>query len=261
MLTSLTLFPLSANVNVSRAREFSLVQYSAPPTTEAFWVDTEVNGFNTCVTGGRAKADAHVGKTESVFAWVGRYHTWAESVTNENCDISDQNLNRVWDVATGFEIASQQRKSRANVTVGARVDETDREFVTGFGSTHVFYQESYLRYDIIRYLTGPFSLQLQGWHRRRTENQGGPEEPWWEGQHLTGFDWAPHLSVAFGVEYDTQPQTADTYFNGQVTWKFTTDTSVALFVGQRRGSLRCVGGVCRVFPPFEGARLDAVARF
>ncbi len=254
-------FPLSANVNLSRAREFSLVQYSAPPTTEAFWTDTEFEGFNTCVTGGRAKADAHVGKTESVFAWVGRYHTWAESVTNEDCDTSDANLNRVWDIASGFEIASQGRKSRANVTVGARVDETEDEIAGSFGRTHLFYQESYARYDIIRYLTGPFSLQFQGWHRRRTQTQGGPQEPWFEGQHLTGFDWAPHLSVAFGVEYDTQPQTADTYFNGQVTWKFTSDTSVGLFVGQRRGSLRCVGGVCRVFPPFTGARLDAVARF
>ncbi len=254
-------FPLRANVNLSRAREFSLVQYSAPPTTEAFWNDTEFEGFNTCVTGGRAKADVHVGKDESLFAWVGRYHTWAESVSNDACEISDENLNRVWDFASGLEITSQKRKSRANLTVGARLDETDRLINDGFGQTHVFYQEGYTRYDIIRWLTGPLSLQFQGSHRRRRQSFGGANEPWFEGQHLTGFDWAPHLSLAFGVEYDTNPQTPDTYFNGQVSWKFTPDTSVSLFAGQRRGSLRCVAGVCRVFPPFEGARIDAVARF
>ncbi len=263
-------FPLSGNVNVLRAREFSLVQYSAPPTTEAFWVDTEFEGFNTCVTGGRAKADVHVGKDESLFAWVGHYWTWAESVSNERCatgtdedgDGADDNLNRVWDLATGLEITSQKKKSRHNALVGMRIDETDREIIDDQGGqTNVFYQEVYARYDLIRHIAGPFSVQLQGWHRRRYQTLGGPDDGWYEGQHLTGVEWAPHLSTAFGVEYDTNPQTPDLYFNGNVAWRFTSDTSVALFVGQRRGALRCVGGVCRVFPPFEGARLDATVRF
>ena len=90
---------------------------------------------------------------------------------------------------------------------------------------------------------------------------GGPAEPWFEGQHLTGIDWAPHLSVAFGVEYSSNPAVPATYFNGQAVYKITTASSIGVFVGQRRGALRCVGGVCRVFPPFEGARLDATVRF
>ncbi|MEZ4226632.1 MAG: DUF6029 family protein [Polyangiaceae bacterium] len=253
-------FPLRANVDLSRAREFSGVQYSAPPTTGAFWIDTEFEGFNTCVSGGRAKSDVHVGKDESLFAWVGHYYSWAESVSNDACEISDANLNRVWDIAAGAEISSQKRKSRANFTVGGRMDNTDRVINDGFGETRVFYQESYARYDIIRFLGGPYSLQFQGWHRRRRQSFGGADEPWFEGQHLTGLDIAPHFSAAFGVEYDTNPQTPDTYFNGQLTYKFTSASSVSLFAGQRRGALRCVAGVCRIFPPFEGARLDAVFR-
>ncbi len=253
-------FPLRANVDLSRSREFSGVQYSAPPTTGAFWIDTEFEGFNTCVTGGRAKSDVHVGKDESLFAWVGHYYTWAESVSNDGCEISDENLNRVWDLAAGAEITSQKRKSRANVTLGGRIDETDRLIDDGFGQTHVFYQETYARYDIIRHLSGPYSLQLQGWHRRRRQSFGGADEPWFEGQHLTGLDIAPYFSAALGVEYDTNPQTPDTYFNAQVTYKFTSASSVSLFAGQRRGALRCVAGVCRVFPPFEGGRLDATFR-
>ena len=254
-------FPLRSNVDLSRAREFSLVQYSAPPTTEAYWNDSEFEGFNTCVTGGRLKPEVEVGANESLYTWVGHYQTWAESVSNDACDTSSGNLNRVWDFAVGGEITSMNRKSRAGFTVGGRLDHTDRSINDGFGETHVFYQEGYARYDVIQWLSGPFSLQFQGWHRRRRQSLGGADEPWMEGQHLTGFDWAPHFSAAFGVEYDTNPQTPDTYFNGQISYKFTEDTSVALFAGQRRGALRCVAGVCRVFPPFEGARLDAVARF
>ena len=33
-----------------------------------------------------------------------------------------------------------------------------------------------------------------------------------------------------------------------------------VFVGQRRGALRCISGVCRQFPPFEGAKLELTSR-
>jgi hypothetical protein len=255
-------FPLSANIDTQRAGEFAIVQYSAPPTTGAFWIDTEFGAFNTCVTGGRAKGDVHVGKDESLYAWVGHYQTWAESVTNENCEIADANLNRVWDLASGLELSAQQRKSRYNAMVGGRIDETDREIAHPEGAeTNVFYQEVYTRYDLVRWLGGPFSVQFQGVHRRRFQTLGGPSNPWSEGHHLTGVEWGRGISTAFGVEYDTNPATPDLYFNGQAIYRFTGDSSVSLFVGQRRGTLRCVGGVCRVFPPFEGTRLDATLRF
>jgi hypothetical protein len=253
-------FPLTANVDVGLAREFAIVQYSAPPTTEAFWVDTEFEGFNTCVSGGRAKTDVAVGADASVFVWVGRYHTWAESVTNEACEVSDSNLNRVWDIATGLEITSQRRRSRATGTIGARIDETDREIVDGRGfATHRFYQESYARYDVIRFIGGPWSLQLQGWHRRRLQSFGGPLDRYYQGQHLTGLTYA-EFNAAVGFEYDTDPQTPDIYLNGQLGYELGAGSSLSLFVGQRRGGLRCVGGVCRIFPPFEGARLDLTVR-
>jgi hypothetical protein len=269
-------FPLAANTKLARAREFSLVQYSSVPTTNAFWVDTEFEGFNTCVTGGRLKGDWHATRSANLFVWIGRYHTWAESVTNERCVVAQENENRVWDGATGFEVDWQERRSRADVTIGARFDDTVRlieaigtctdptteeESPCTRGITTVFYREGYVRYDAVQWIHGPFSAQLQGWHRRRHQALGGAEDPWYEGQHLTGFEWAGRLSLAFGVEYDTNPQTAPTYYNGQFVYLINEGTNVSLFVGQRRGTLRCVSGVCRVFPAFEGARLDFTGRF
>ena len=269
-------FPVSANVDLTQAREFSLVQYSAPPTTEAFWVDTEFERFNTCTSGGRAKTDVHITDTTDVYFWVGHYLTWAESAINDRCKTTDDNLNRVWDAAVGTEFTTQKRKSRANFAVGGRHDTTDRAIADANGNdTNLFYQEGYLRFDWIQWLGGPYSLQFQGWHRRRKQTLGGPKDPWWEGQQLFGFEWAPKLSLAFGVEYNSNDLFAATtepspeadlpditwYFNGQAKWRFDSASSVSLFVGQRRGALRCVGGVCRVFPPFEGARLDATVRF
>ncbi|MCA9629742.1 MAG: hypothetical protein KC766_18835 [Myxococcales bacterium] len=268
-------FPLSANVDLNHAREFNLVQYNAPPTTEVFYNDTQFETFNVCVSGGRAKTDFHAGKDEDLFVWLGYYNTWSESASNDQCDIADDKRNRVLDAAVGAELTSQQRKSRASITLGGRNDVADRELQTAGGEqTDIAYQEGYVRYDVIRWIDGPYSLQFQGWHRRRRQTLGGPEGGWWEGQHLTGFEWAPHVSLAFGVEYNSNELFAasDTaspselsdvtlYFNGQATYRIDSASSVSLFVGQRRGSLRCVGGVCRVFPPFEGARLDATLRF
>lgn len=256
-------FPLLANADLARAPEFSAAQYSSPPTTEAFWVDTEFENFNTCVSGGRIKADVQVGPRETIFAWAGRYLSWAESVSNEQCRTSGQNLNSVWDLATGFEISSQSRRSRASLTFGSRFDDLDRSVpspVNGEGTT-VFYREIYTRYDVLEWLGGPFALKLQGWERRRHQTLGGPAQPWSELQNLIALDWAPRLTVGGGFDYTGNPEFPGTYFNGFFTYNLTPSSNVSFFGGQRRGGLRCVSGVCRVYAPFEGVRVDATFRF
>lgn len=51
------------------------------------------------------------------------------------------------------------------------------------------------------------------------------------------------------------------WWAGQVEVKFGNAHSLRLFVGSTKGSTKCAGGVCRVFPPFKGIRLEAVFRF
>jgi hypothetical protein len=255
-------FPLSGNVDLARAPEYIALQYSAPPTTEPFWVDTEFAGFNTCVTGGRLRSDVELRRGTSVYGALGHYRTWGESVANEQCDTSVQNLNRVWDAASGFEIVSQHGKSRASAMVGSRFDNTDRLIPNSRGAlTNVFYREVYVRYDIIQWLGGPFALKFQGWHRRRHQTLGGPPEPWLELQHLTAIEWAPKLTVGLGLEYTGNPAFPPTYVNGVISYALSPSSNISVFLGQRRGGLRCVSGVCRIFPPFEGVRIDATFRF
>ena len=254
-------FPLLANVSPLRAREFSTLAASAPPTTEALFIDTAFEGFNTCVTGGRLRPDLELSKIASVYAWAGYYESFAESVANDSCRVGSSTRNRVLDSATGFELHSRDHRSKADVSVGSRIDNSDRALVTDTGQTQVFYREIYTRHQAAVALGGPFGLELQGWHRRRHQTVGGPGVPWSEGDELLGFDYAPHWSLAFGFSYDTNPAVPPTYVNGQLGYRLSSDSSVSLFVGQRRGALRCVGGVCRVFPPFEGAALDVTLRF
>jgi hypothetical protein len=254
-------FPLLANISPLRAREFSTLAASAPPTTEAFFLDTEFESFNTCVSGGRIRSDLSLSNVASVYAWAGYYESYAESAANDTCSVSRDTRNRILDSATGFELHSRDRHSKADVSVGSRFDDTDRALPTDSGDTHVFYREIYTRHELAIALGGPLSVELQGWHRRRHQTVGGPDAPWSEGDELVGVDYAPHWSTALGFSYDTNPGVPLTYVNGQLGYRMTTDSSLSLFVGQRRGALRCVGGVCRVFPPFEGAALDLTLRF
>lgn len=254
-------FPLLANVSPVRAREFSTLAASAPPTTEALFIDSAFEGENTCVSGGRLRADVALARTLSVYAWSGYYESFAESSANEACRVSRETRNRIWDNAVGLELHSRDRRGKADLSWGTRNDDSGRALPTDHGDTHVFYRELYTRHQATWALHGPVSLELQGWHRRRHQTIGGPGRPFSEGDELFGIDYAPHWSAALGFSYDTNPAVPPTYVNGQLGYRISSDSSVSLFVGQRRGALRCVGGVCRVFPPFEGAALDLTLRF
>ena len=78
---------------------------------------------------------------------------------------------------------------------------------------------------------------------------------------MTALDWGPNWSFGVGVEYDTDPRVPPTYFNFVGRFRPVPESSIGVFLGQRRGTLRCEGGVCREVPPFEGARVDASYRF
>lgn len=72
------------------------------------------------------------------------------------------------------------------------------------------------------------------------------------------------LSVLF--ERTTDPAIAVStgrtdFWAGQLEVRLAGGHSLRLFTGATKGSMRCAGGVCRLFPPFEGVRLEAFFRF
>jgi peroxiredoxin len=51
------------------------------------------------------------------------------------------------------------------------------------------------------------------------------------------------------------------WWAGQVEVRFAGGHALRLFLGSTKGSMKCAGGVCRLFPPFEGVRCEAFLRF
>jgi hypothetical protein len=124
----------------------------------------------------------------------------------------------------------------------------------------VYYRELSARYELSQRLGRNVTLELSGTHRRRRLALTGSRGSWHEGEHLTALEWGV-WSFGAAVEYNDDPLPPNFYVNGTVRVRPTSQSSVALFAGQRRSSLRCVGGVCQVRPGFEGLRLDGSVSF
>lgn len=276
-------FPLSANVDSSTpgfgASEFNVLAYNQVPTVEPIYVE-QLGQPNVCITGGRGRLDHRFRKNVLVYGWLGRYTSYSEITTNDDCVAAPELATHTWDAAIGTELNFDKGRSRFYAWAGARL--TDREVssdANAAGETAVFYREGYLRYDVIKHLAGDFSVQIQGVHRHRYEPLGFAS-PWDEGENYTALQWSPHWSAIFGYEYLAKDGCIPArpgeetislchYVNGGLQWRSAGKGGVAgqifdsasVFVGQRRGAVRCVSGVCRQFPPFEGARLEVVSRF
>jgi hypothetical protein len=256
------LFPLSANVKLARAREFASLSYNQVPTTELEDTDTEYENMNTCVSGGRLRGDFTLRRGVRALGSVSHYLTYAESSENAACVVGAEQLNHVSDVSSGFALDSRDRREHFELVLGGRLDKSERELVLPDGSSsRLFYGEGYLRHQLELPLSSDFSVSLTGRHRRREQAQGGPGVPWSEGDEVLGLEWAEHSSLGLGAEYDTRPGVPHRYFNLELSHRPTPSSRIALFAGQRRGALRCVGGICRLYPPFEGVRLDVALRF
>jgi len=202
--------------------------------------------------------------------------------TGETASRAELRRTNVWDMAAGGNIDADNDATHYWAWIGARyIDNSVPRLDVNRGPgclaaavdpnecfSKTFYRENYIRYDFNQYLGGDFSLTALGWHRRAFEPDALPH-PWNEGENLLAFNWQPHFSFVFGYEYQTRPGLPAHYFNGAIqyrskdltTWYGMLLNQVRLFVGQRRSALRCVGGVCRVFPAFEGGRFELVSRF
>jgi len=256
------LFPLSGNVKLARAGEFSSLSYNQVPTTELEDNDTEFERMNTCVTGARLRGDFTLARGTRALGSLAHYLTYAESGANETCTITAEQANRIYDASSGFVLDSSDRHRHLELVLGGRLDDAGRDLVLPDGSrSRSFYREAYLRHQLELPLSTELSVSLTGRHRRRAQAEGGPGAPWSEGEEVLGLEWAEHSSVGLGAEYDTRPGVPHRYFNIELSHRPTPATRIALFAGQRRGALRCVGGICRLYPPFEGVRLDVALRF
>lgn len=259
-------FPLAGSVNVSRASAFANIAYSIPPTAEPIISDTMFGFYNACVTGARDRFDYRFTPTFLGYATFGYFVTKTE-VLGGNCDRFGKSVaqrpgettNYVSDGSLGIEWRFDDDKSIAFANLNARHDVREID--------EPYYREVAAQYSVTKYIAGPYSIELAGRHRYRIQNgenirgSAFDGEPWWQGEHQNALKVAPKWVISQGFEYTTFIGLPTYYVNGGVLYRFTSESNIRLYVGQNRGGLRCVSGICRVFPAFSGARVELTLRF
>lgn len=118
--------------------------------------------------------------------------------------------------------------------------------------------DGHLDVDVVQGLGGGSSVEahLTNVERRHvTAFSDASLEYWREGTLQLGFRKRPWFALGAIIDYTTEVgQPAVWYPGGTAEWDFTEASNLRLFVGQSRGGLRCVSGVCRIFPPFSGVK-------
>ncbi len=255
-------YAVPAAVDVSRAPEFNNIVYTTPPTAELITQDSELGFFNACVNGGRLRSDLRTSRSLLVYLTTSYFNTQSEQLAG-GCDggghtvmngpAPDGVQDYVEDVVAGEEWYFDGARSHLFASTGVRNDQLQ--------DGAVFYREAHVEYAFTKHLTGPLSIELQGRHRYRYEQDQNAGAYWNEGENYTALKVAPKWVLTQGVEYTTLVGQPNVYLNGQILYRLTEGSNVKLFVGQQRAGLRCVSGVCKLFPAFEGARVELTVRF
>ncbi len=252
--------PLFGSIDTAAVPSFLGLRYSAPPTTEPSITDTRFGYFDACVTGGRARLDGRPADPLLLYATYGHWATWGERDTACPETLSSVvHRNDVNDATAGMQLDFDQRKSQALFSLGIR-----RDLTAELGE--FYYREFHLEATLAKHLSGPWSAELTGRQRHRflvneNNDDDGLSHPFNEGEIYLSLKYSPSLVAALGYEYTGLQGRAPNYFNGQLLYKYRADSSVKLFAGQQRGALKCVSGVCRNFPPFEGVKLEWTQRY
>ncbi|MEO7113832.1 MAG: DUF6029 family protein [Polyangiaceae bacterium] len=259
-------YPLAGAVDGTRASAFNNIVYSTPPTAELLTQDNEYGFFNACVDGGRLRTDVRLSDGFLAYGQAEYFHTKSEQ-GNGSCDEHGNTVtsqtnpdavhDNVWDGLSGIEWSFDGDRSHVFASTGVRDDhKTD-------GTP--YYREVHAEYTVTKHVFHQYSVEVTGQHRLRYEDSANVREgegnvPWHEGQNYIALQ-TPKWVIAQGFEYTTKVGLPTYYFNGSILYRLTQKSNLKVLVGEQRGGLKCVSGVCRVFPAFEGARAELTVRF
>ncbi len=219
--------------------------YIAPPTLER--IDQRVQN-NSDVSGAHLRADYRLPDGRDTAFVSGAVFTDAFA---READVAE-------DSVTSHAYGGWEHRAEAGhrwlAQAGYRYE---RAPTTGLRMTH-------FDLDVYLLVGGGHDLQLHWNHEFRTRNPGlgDLEDSYLEGTSYVSWNIAPRWSFTAQFEYLTERAAEATWFpGGFVAYRFTSDSFVRLFAGRSKGGLKCSGGVCRIFPDFEGVKLESTLRF
>ncbi|TNF29411.1 MAG: hypothetical protein EP329_15820 [Deltaproteobacteria bacterium] len=234
---------VSSTLHPDTAQQQGITQtfsYIVAPTLER--IDQRVVN-NTDVTGGRLRADYTVPGSTDILFLSGAYFADAPVKNDHTLHLYG-----------GFEHTGTGT-DRVLLQAGYRREQSAE--LTRLRMIHI-------DLDVFAVVAPGVDIQGHWSHEFRDKNVGAPalQETYLEGTSYVSLNLPPEWSFTAQLEYLTDASTDNPIFPGAfVQYRFTRDSFVRLFAGRSKGGLKCSGGVCRVFPSFEGVRLESTVRF
>ncbi len=109
------------------------------------------------------------------------------------------------------------------------------------------------------------SMEVSARHESYKQEGNAFEPDFMITQGNATFNIAPWISIGGMYEYSDQPPVFAPnhkhHVAGQVVYRFMSGSWVKVFYGSTRGGLKCSGGVCRIFPAFNGLKTEVTVRF
>lgn len=254
-------FTVNSSLHPDTSSDEAITQifpYIAPPTLER--IDQRVVN-NSNVTGVHLKLDHRLSEK--------RGRIFLSGSVFQNAPIEHELTTHSY---AGWE-GRTQSGDRYVVQSGFRREWAPDEGLTRLNMVHI---------DLDAYilLKAGQDLQFHLNHEFRSKNPNAVSDPagsdladdYVEGTTYVTWTLAPHWSLTAQAEYisDTATRAKEEAFLGvpatlypgaHVQYRFTPSTYVRVFAGRSKGGLKCSGGICRIFPEFEGVKLEATIRF
>jgi hypothetical protein len=113
---------------------------------------------------------------------------------------------------------------------------------------------------------GAHSMEMHGRMERYENALAFGSKEFTVAKGTASYTFAPHVSLSFNYEFSDKADEKslsgkEHFLSGEAAWRFLPGSYLKLFAGATRGGLKCAGGMCRKFPPFEGVKGEVTVRF
>lgn len=230
-------------------------EYNRPPLLESEQLPVLASQFANVskdITGASLRADYHLPKISTLLFAKASYQ-------------DDQPGHAARRIAHVFSGVEKRFKETGWLTVltGYR-QENSSSLVFYYSAGTTFHYQGNLNIPMTKKLSLEFDLE--GKNFRGSVPFGAKYLNYDERRSYVSLHYASLWNVTLIYDYTTDPEILTykdkrDWLGAQLEIKFSQGNFVRIFFGSNKGGVKCAGGVCKFFPPFEGLRIDSVLRF
>ncbi len=217
--------------------------YNNPPNLEEIWQEETLT---ESTYGPRARLDWQLSEHFKPYATFLYF-------------VDKQNKYDIYAASGGLDANWQRHRSHLAFSGGYRREVYNDQFTD---PGQLYATEFWFQYDVIQVLSARYALELDGLHRTHRDFSFPSYLIWDQGYAYLSLRHS-RFSASAGIEYYTYATNVYQPWYPNVSGSYNINQNLLLraFVGGREAGLRCINGICRNYPGFNGATLEIVAKY